>query len=80
MRRFQILHGAIFAAILFIFWHVFSFTGERRQSAASHEMWDREQRANFIRSSFMDGWNGYKENAYPHDMLKPLTNAGLDDR
>ncbi|KAF2797467.1 glycoside hydrolase family 47 protein [Melanomma pulvis-pyrius CBS 109.77] len=39
-----------------------------------------KKRAEFVRDEFIYGWKGYHQHAFPHDMLKPLTNTVLDDR
>jgi hypothetical protein len=80
MRRSQLIQGALSVALIFIFWRVFSFGANRGTFTASHDLWTRKQRANAIRTAFVHGWQGYNSYAFPHDTLKPLTNASLNDR
>ncbi|KAF2680466.1 glycoside hydrolase family 47 protein [Lentithecium fluviatile CBS 122367] len=80
MRRSQIIRGALFATVIFILWRGFALTTERSTPAASDGLTEPAERAKFIRDAFIHGWRGYRKHAYPHDMLKPLSNKVLDDR
>jgi Glycosyl hydrolase family 47 len=37
-------------------------------------------RGQAVREAFLHTWKGYMEHAFPHDMLRPLTNKYEDDR
>ncbi len=37
-------------------------------------------RARAVREAFDRGWNGYKQYAFPHDSLRPVSNKYDDDR
>jgi mannosyl-oligosaccharide alpha-1,2-mannosidase len=37
-------------------------------------------RALAVKSAFRTSWDGYYENAYPHDSLRPISNTSEDDR
>ncbi|KAF2192369.1 glycoside hydrolase family 47 protein [Zopfia rhizophila CBS 207.26] len=51
-----------------------------QNSKDSQNLTDPGSRSQFIKDAFIYGWRGYKQHAYPHDMLKPLSNTTLDGR
>lgn len=37
-------------------------------------------RAGKVREAFQTAWKGYRDNAFPHDTLSPVSNGFKDDR
>lgn len=56
--------------LLLIFFHTIAFS-ESQQI-------DKTQLANQVRQEFLHSWNGYKQYAWGHDALKPLTKSYRD--
>lgn len=56
--------------LLLIFFHTLAFS-ESQQI-------DKTQLANQVRQEFLHSWNGYKQYAWGHDALKPLTKSYRD--
>jgi mannosyl-oligosaccharide alpha-1,2-mannosidase len=40
---------------------------------------EASQRANAVKDAFQVAWSGYKQHAFPHDQLHPLSNSYDDD-
>ena len=51
-----------------------------RPSQVEHAEDESEARAHEVRDAFRYGWKGYKQYAFPHDLLLPLSNKFQDDR
>lgn len=48
-------------------------------TAAPHYQ-DHPERAAEVKAAFQRSWNGYYENAFPHDTLRPISKSFSDDR
>lgn len=78
--RSQIVQCAVFLGVVILLWRgFFGQDGDSRPSPMS-QIREPKKRAEFVRDEFIYGWKGYHQHAFPHDMLKPLTNTVLDDR
>lgn len=38
------------------------------------------EKADAVVEAFRASWNGYYDNAFPNDTLRPLSNVGVNDR
>lgn len=54
----------------------FPYHGKGRRANMSPD----PEKANTVVEAFRASWNGYYENAFPNDTLRPLTNVGENDR
>jgi mannosyl-oligosaccharide alpha-1,2-mannosidase len=53
--------------------------GKLPRSRADNHTLNRE-RADAVKEAFTFSWNGYKEYAFPHDELHPISNSFSDSR
>jgi len=77
--RSAVIQCAVFAGVIWLLWRGFAAT-ERGGNEDWSAIKEPKERAEAIKRGFVHGWNGYVKHAFPHDMLRPLSNTVVDDR
>lgn len=68
----------IFGFFTFVYYQLLPH-GDRTWQLDSSSVFTPKERADYIRTAFIHGWESYMKYASPHDTLKPLT-KDYDDR